>query len=41
MTYTILIIWGGAAVALAVADAAIKWFDKGSPEGWLSPWGRE
>ena len=28
MTYTILFIWGGAAVALAVADAVIKWFDK-------------
>jgi hypothetical protein len=40
MTYTILFIWGGAAVALAVADAVIKWFDDGSPDEWLSPWGK-
>lgn len=41
MTYTILFIWGGAAVALAVADVVIKWFDKGSPDSWLSPWGKQ
>ena len=40
MTYTILFIWGGAVIVLAVADVVIKWFDKGTPDSWLSPWGK-
>jgi hypothetical protein len=36
---TVILIWGGSALALVVVHLVIAWFDDGSPDEWLSPWG--
>lgn len=40
MMMTVILIWGGSVLALVVFHLAIAWWDDGSPDSWLSPWGK-